>query len=371
MLSRMAFRATCETQRQAAVLVWLPLLVAFPLFDLSPDAVTRATQLAGLALIVASTVVAVLTSRPAHAREQRPVTYAALASLVPAATLATRWGAGWETLWILVAIVAPAVLRGWSLVVLETLLVTAMATAGWYDGVGAGLWTSVGGLVLAAAATTSFLRLMEAVSQLQRTRDELARVAVAEERERFSRDLHDLLGHTLSVMVVKAEAVRRLVGQDPAQAAAQAADIEQVGRQALAEVRDAVDGMRTATLTEALAQARQVLDSARITTEVVLDAAPLPPASDEALAWVVREATTNVLRHSGADSCRIEVLREGAHARLTVSDDGVGGPHPPDGSRVGGLDGLRRRLEAAGGALAVQPGPDGFRLVASVPGGSR
>ncbi len=129
---------------------------------------------------------------------------------------------------------------------------------------GAIFWTTAGGVLLAGIATTSFLRLIETVEELRRTRNELARVAVVEERERFSRDLHDLLGHTLSVMVVKAEAVRRLAGRDPEAAAAHAADIEQVGRQALVDVREAVDAMRVPTLADELDGARRALDAAGI-----------------------------------------------------------------------------------------------------------
>ena len=113
-------------------------------------------------------------------------------------------------------------------------------------------------------ASTAFTRLLETVAELRRTRAELARVAVAEERERFSRDLHDLLGHTLSVMVVKAQAVRRLAATDPDAAAEHAADIERVGRTALLDVRQAVDAMRAPSLSEELVGARDALEAAGI-----------------------------------------------------------------------------------------------------------
>ena len=130
------------------------------------------------------------------------------------------------------------------------------------------MWTEGFVVLLAGLASAAFAALLDTVAELRRTRAELARVAVAEERERFSRDLHDLLGHTLSVMVVKAQAVRRLAAQDPDAAAAHAADIEQIGRQALVDVRQAVDAMRAPTLAEELDGARRALDAAGIATTV-------------------------------------------------------------------------------------------------------
>jgi two-component system sensor histidine kinase DesK len=273
--------------------------------------------------------------------------------------------------WVLLAICCPAVLRGRRLVAALVLVVTGAVLTTWAAGAGVTTVEVQGFVVsLSGAATTSYLRLMETVDELRRTREELARAAVREERERFSRDLHDLLGHTLSVVVVKAQAVRRLVASDPAAAAAHAADIEEVGRSALLDVRAAVDGMRAPSLADELDEARRALDAAGIRTSVVTGADGVPRQADQALAWVVREGATNVLRHSGAAHCRIELSNGSGELRLTMSDDGVGGP-PPAGARQGGLDGLRHRLVAAGGRLDVDRTGDGFRLVATVPVASR
>ncbi len=208
------------------------------------------------------------------------------------------------------------------------------------------------------------------MAELRRTRAELARVAVAEERERFSRDLHDLLGHTLSVMVVKAQAVRRLVATDPDAAAEHAADIERVGRTALLDVRQAVDAMRAPNLPEELLGARDALEAAGIRATIDADDADLPEDAGAVLAWALREGITNVLRHSGADSCSIAVSQHGDHIELVVVDNGVGNPtRPAEGSaaRAGGLDGLRDRLRAAGGQVETSSTGTGFRLVASIP----
>ena len=232
------------------------------------------------------------------------------------------------------------------------------------------VWTEAFVVLLTLLASTAFTRLLETVAELRRTRAELARVAVAEERERFSRDLHDLLGHTLSVMVVKAQAVRRLAATDPVAAAEHAADIERVGRTALLDVRQAVDAMRAPSLPEELAGARDALEAAGI--RATIDAGPtdLPDDSGAVLAWALREAVTNVLRHSGASACSIAVTEADGQLRLVVTDDGVGAPTPPSPAaivRAGGLDGLRDRVRAADGFVESGSTDGGFRLVASVP----
>jgi len=345
----------------------VPLLLIPPLLNLGGGPLNVLAQLALVAIIAAAAAVAVLTSRRSGGGA---IPLLALTALAIAVVTGSVWGGGWLVTWTLLAITTAAVLRGWPLVVAIPLVAAGSMVASRLDGAaGATFWIGGAGVLLAGVATASFLRLLETIDELRRTREELTRVAVAEERDRFSRDLHDLLGHTLSVMVMKAEAVRRLVHRDPDQAAEHATDIERVGREALNDVREAVQGTRTPTLADSLEGARRALGSAAIAPEVVVSGPELPSATDEVLAWVVREATTNVLRHSGADTCRIELSDGAGRLRLTVTDDGVGGP-PPGGHR-GGLDGLRRRLEAVGGVLDVQPGPDGFRLVAEVPAASR
>jgi two-component system sensor histidine kinase DesK len=124
--------------------------------------------------------------------------------------------------------------------------------------------------------------------------------------------------------------------------------------------------MRAPTLDDELDGARQALEAAGIRAEVEPFDGPVDEQAGEALAWVVREGVTNVLRHSGAGTCRVELTNGNGWLRLSVTDDGVGGP-PVTNDRQGGLDGLRRRVLAAGGRLEVEPGRDGFRLVASVP----
>ncbi|EME97715.1 two-component sensor histidine kinase [Streptomyces mobaraensis NBRC 13819 = DSM 40847] len=226
--------------------------------------------------------------------------------------------------------------------------------------------TALGGLVAAAV-----LNLFEAITVLRDTREELAHAAVERERLRFSRDLHDLLGHTMSVIVVKAEAVRRLGPRNLEAALGQAADIEAVGRQALTEIREAVTGYREGSLTTELDNARSLLDASGITAEIRQSGPPLPPQTGVLLGWVVREGITNVVRHSGASRCEIEVRGKPDRVHLEITDNGTGvGSGEPSAASTGGngLKGLAERLAAAGGSLSAAPdGRRGFRLVAELP----
>jgi two-component system sensor histidine kinase DesK len=356
-------------QRNISVLVWtIPLLLG-PLLTLG-GGWQAAVNLALIVVIAGCALVIGLLATP-HGRDLRP--YLAFSTMLAACFAgATHANVQWLGTWILIANAAPVVLRGRWLALAGTVVLLMSGWAAWRvePHEGSRVWTEVFVVLLTLLASTAFTRLLETVAELRRTRAELARVAVAEERERFSRDLHDLLGHTLSVMVVKAQAVRRLVATDPDAAAEHAADIERVGRTALLDVRQAVDAMRAPTLPEELLGARDALEAAGIAATIDADNADLPQDADAVLAWALREGVTNVLRHSGADSCSIAVSRHGDHTELVVVDNGVGNPTPPaEGSaaRAGGLDGLRDRLRAAGGQVETSSTGTGFRLVASVP----
>ena len=217
---------------------------------------------------------------------------------------------------------------------------------------------------LAGASAIAFVHFVRLVEELRRTQRELARTVVERERLRFAQDLHDLLGHTLSLIVVKAEVVRRLTPADPLRAAAEAADIERIGRTALAEVREAVTGYRGHGFGRELSNARTVLGEVGIDVTVTGDGLDLDEDADDAFRWVLREAVTNVLRHSRATRCAIAVATDDEGAALTVSDNGVGGdPRPGTGLR-----GLAERLDRAGGTLRLDAAPGGgLRLTARVP----
>jgi two-component system, NarL family, sensor histidine kinase DesK len=223
--------------------------------------------------------------------------------------------------------------------------------------------------------------LIHTTRELREARATVAQLAANEERLRLARDLHDLLGHSLSLITLKSELAGRMLPDRPEEAARQVADIEQVSRQALVDVREAVTGYRRPRLATELAGARDALTAAGITAELpaaVPDLADVPDDTESALAWALREAVTNVVRHSGAHRCSVDLVRrqtlDGPALELTVDDDGTGaggiqagGSGGSGGSPGTGLTGLTERLEKVGGTLEAGPAGHGFRLVARAP----
>ncbi len=194
---------------------------------------------------------------------------------------------------------------------------------------------------------------------LRLSQEEVRRLAASAERERIGRDLHDLLGHTLSLIALKLELARKLGARDPAAAAAHVAEAERVARQALAEVRSAVSGIRAADLAAELAAARLLLESAGVAFAAPPLPQALPPALQAPLALVLREAATNIARHARARAVRVALRREDGGIVLEIADDGRGGVR----TEGNGLAGMRERVAALGGRLAlVSPPGAGTRL---------
>jgi two-component system sensor histidine kinase DesK len=215
-----------------------------------------------------------------------------------------------------------------------------------------------------------FTQLLTTVQELHAAREEIARLAVADERVRFGRDLHDLLGHSLSLIALKSELAGRLLPGRPAEASREVADITDVSRRALGEVREAVSGYRRPTLGAELAGAREALAAAGIAVDADVPPAELPPDLEAVLAWTVREATTNVLRHAGARRVAIHVAADDERASVEVLDDGRGadGASVDDGS---GLAGLAERVARARGRIEAAPRAEGgFRVAVSLPLGA-
>jgi two-component system, NarL family, sensor histidine kinase DesK len=213
-------------------------------------------------------------------------------------------------------------------------------------------------------------RLVLTVRELRAAREEITRLAVAEERLRFARDLHDLLGHSLSSITLKSELAGRLLPVAPDKAAAEVRDIEGVARNALREVREAVAGYRQPTLDEELASAQQILEAAGIACQIERSVGVLPNDVDAVLAWTVREGTTNVIRHSHAKHCEIRLMQESEEIHAEISDDGVGFSPPSDETNVNGsgLSGLAERVAASSGKFeAKTPSGGGFSLRVSLP----
>lgn len=206
----------------------------------------------------------------------------------------------------------------------------------------------------------------QAYRELLAAREQLAKLAVTEERLRFARDLHDLLGQNLSVLVLKSELVAKHLPDDTDAATRnEVRDIAQVARKSLNDVRETVSGYRQATLQAEISSARTALRAAGIGLLVEDRLGTLPPEQDGVLAWCLREAVTNVVRHSGAKKCEVRLGRDDGHASLEVSDDGRGATSLDGGS---GLEGMRERVALVGGTLNVgSENGGGLRVQVSVP----
>jgi two-component system sensor histidine kinase DesK len=199
---------------------------------------------------------------------------------------------------------------------------------------------------------------------LRLSQEEMGRMAAMAERERIGRDLHDLLGHTLSVIALKSELAGRLVTRDVEAARREINEVQLVARNALSEVRRAVTGMRSHGVLAECASARIALESAQVHFDYETDAITMAPEVESVLAFTLREAATNVIRHAQAHRCRVRLRRNGDLARMEFEDDGRGGVK----SEGNGIVGMRERLEEVGGTLELDsPVGGGTRLIAVVP----
>jgi two-component system sensor histidine kinase DesK len=202
-------------------------------------------------------------------------------------------------------------------------------------------------LVAGGGTHLGFLEIV-AARRLHKSQEEVARIAKVAERERIARDLHDLLGHTLSVIVLKSELASRLAERDPARAAQEIKDVERIARESLQEVRSAVRGYRSAGLEAELGGVRLACEAAGLKLELYLEPLELEWASEQAFSFVLRESITNVIRYANAKTVWVSLERNGGQARLSVWDDGAGRINEGNGVR-----GMRERLEAIGGRLEV------------------
>lgn len=243
---------------------------------------------------------------------------------------------------------------GWLFGVLTALAAyTASITVpGWHEDRGL-----LFGILVATLAIWGISQAVNRNIEVLAVREENAQLALADERNRFARDLHDILGHSLTVITVKAELASRLIDVDPARAKVEVDELERLSRDALADVRRAVEGYRELTLPGELARARAALAAAEIDAELPNSADEVPGDLRELFAWTIREGVTNVLRHSGARSCAV-VLDADA---VEVRDDGRGLAEAAVGSG-NGLAGLRERASALGATVVTCDLRPGFSL---------
>jgi two-component system, NarL family, sensor histidine kinase DesK len=347
--------------------VWGLLWLALPAVDLSlSDPSIWESVLAGAGLIAFGGLFlqVVMTERPPLVR------LGAMAAIAAVLTLAAI--DSFALMFVYVASAAAVRMSGRdAALAVGGVTAIAAATLALTDPESALFWTITGTVL--ATGTLWFLigGLLRSNAELREARAELAELAVAEERLRFARDMHDLLGHDLSLIALKAELAGKLLPARADDAAAEVADIRSLSRTALTQVREAVDGYRRPTLPAELAGARVALEAAGIELSVDGAGEALDPEVESVLAWAVREGATNVIRHSRAGHAEIRVTTDAGGAELEIADDGRGsnGGREPAGH---GLAGLVERAHALGGSVEAAPGPDGgFRLRVSVPARAR
>src|SRR5271155_5720102 len=214
--------------------------------------------------------------------------------------------------------------------------------SGWFFFYAGGLSFVVGG------SNIYFAQRNRALAKLRMANDEIEHLAKVAERERIARDLHDVLGHTLSVIILKSELAGKLIDRDPQRAGKEIREVEEISRKALSDVRDAIRGYRSQGLAAELAQAKTTLETAGLTVQC--DAATtmkLPAVQESVLSLAVREAVTNVVRHAQARTCRMRLEQHNGSCRLEIQDDGLGGAS----GEGNGLRGMRERVEMLGGTL--------------------
>ncbi len=292
-----------------------------------------------------------------HGLRRRVVVLAVLAAYAGFLLVPVGPAAVWS--WLLVVALSGFVaVRLWvALAVLGVVVAAELVVAavvGWDTASSTGILFAPVVAVSIGASMVFFGRQREAEDQLGVAQDELTRLAVVEERARFSRDLHDVLGHSLTVVTMKSELAARLVDVDPARAKTEMQDVERLSREALQGLRQAVSGYRQADLDAELVSARSALDAAGVVAE-------LPTTGDAAagdvrslFAWVLREGVTNVVRHAAASRARVTLTR----TTLTIEDDGTGAvdaPAPAGPLDVGGngLRGLHERADAVGATVTT------------------
>lgn len=361
----------------AAAVVWLIWLAA-PLSDFLNGHPSLPALLIGLAgFVIFSGLYAIVYIRRTYTRadseliaEPGALWLMALVLIGIAIAFTLGLDSAWSPMFVFCATATAAIAplnRGPLAIVGVVVIYIATAfLAGLNSGEIAGMTLTIGGL---GFMVYSFARLHHTIYELRRARAEIAELAISEERLRIARDLHDLLGHNLSLLALKSELAGRLIEADPVRAAAEIKDIEDVSRSALRQVREAVSDYRRPTLARERHAASELLEAAGIACFQTGSAGELPPDVEAVLAWGIREGVTNVVRHSEAKRCAIRLDRRHGLVSAEITDDGRG-CQQRDGAPAGnGLRGLRERIEQLGGTLdaGTAANGNGFRLCLTLP----
>jgi len=372
--------------------VWLAYLIG-PVVDLITQHYSVAERVAGLTIVAAFCAVYVTlvpnwpsSPRYAHAG------LGALAALAAAACILFG-GMGAVSLWIFVSSAAGLLVANHRWAVRVVLAVSACYVVFCYTSHVrmTDFLSNLLPVTFIGLAMIGLRRQVQLTSELQRAREEVAQLAASEERVRLARDMHDLTGQSLSVITLKSELATRLLSRLPDsperdRVREEVEEVAAVSRQTLHDIREAISGYRRPTLAVEVITARAALVSAGIAVEddpeILLTSGTFDPDAEAALAWCLREAVTNVVRHSGAKHCRISLTSQPGSVTLVVSDDGRGhvssggrdagpdaAPHAgPQAAAGTGLRGMSERLSAAGGSLELRPDArPGFCLTATVP----
>jgi len=351
----------CHTSREGRwiPLIWLPYFGFFllqPVLDHAPAKLWIWDGLGGIVFLF-------FFFGMFRARDRR-MSWLCLAGTAILGVILAPINGGAATFFIYSCAFAPFLSKTeWGAVKVQALVVGAAVLETWLLHLNPWFLFYAGGLAaIIGAGNIFFAQRNRANAKLRMAKEEVEHLAKIAERERIARDLHDVLGHTLSVIILKSELAGKLIDRDPERAKAEIADVERTSREALAEVRTTIRGYRSHSLEAELKQARTTLETAGVTVHSNAAEVPLTPAQESVVALVVREAVTNVVRHAGANSCNLRLQPVNGSCLLEIADDGRGGD-PVEGN---GLRGMRERVEALGGTLHRETG-SGTRLTVQFP----
>ena len=369
----MQSKSISQQQKRGSTVIWLAytaFLFFEPIFEPSLQMWLKTLAVFALFLVVFFTYVNTCNTR---------LRFSMIAATVALGIITFPWNPGASTFFIYAAGFFPfAVPRArWSIAffAFESAILYAEGHLAHHTSM-ANAYMGIFLLVVIGGSNIFFAEQKRSDSKLRMAHEEIEALAALAERERIARDLHDVLGHTLSIIVLKAELAGRLIHQDPERAANEIADVETTARTALSEVREAIGGYRSRGLAAEIEAARRTLDLAGVT--LILDSensgalgpdsrprvanVPLTAGEETVLALALREAITNIVRHAQAKTCRLRFISEQGHRRLIVEDDGE---HPL--TREGnGLRGMRERVEAIGGHVSLNR-DSGTRLLIELP----